>query len=401
MKKVAIIGFGFSGLSAAWAFARRGHDVEVFEKVSKIGGILQTENSEFGIIETAANAILRSENVSVMAKDFDITWAERKKSAKAKWVFTDKPRRWPLTTIETLKFINPMFKLALGSESIKPKSLESVANWGQRVFKSPVFVDHLLGPALQGVYANSSDHLSASLCLNTFFATQKIRHEGSHAPKKGMSDFFNSGLKFLTKHNNFKLNLNSQITNYENLDADIILDTRPDPINVNYLSVYSLTLFFRTEDRPKFQGFGCLFAKSKSVLGVLFNSDIFEDRTKEDLFSETWIITPAAGGKVPAKSAGRAQPPEERSSELDMIKHTLAFREQAFGIKSEPVFSKLTHWPQGIPNYSLQHETFLQDKFKFETSMGQTKIFKIGNYTGQIGLNKMLEENVKLARKFS
>ena len=77
-KKVSILGFGFSGLSAAWAFLNQGYEVEVFEKSEKVGGLLQTQVSDLGIIESAANAILKSDNVELMARDFGITWADRK-----------------------------------------------------------------------------------------------------------------------------------------------------------------------------------------------------------------------------------------------------------------------------------------------------------------------------------
>lgn len=390
VRKVSVIGFGFSGLTAAWAFARQGYEVHVYEQESQIGGLLQTNQTEFGLVESAANAILRSKNVSLMGEDFNLEWAKRKKTAQKKWIQTDLPRRWPLSFIQTLKFLKPMTKLALGKHSVRPKPLETVKEWGQRIFHSPEFIDQLLGPALQGIYASTPDQLSASLCLNSLFETQKTSHLGSHAPKNGMSEFFKLGLLYLEKHNNFKLNLNQKISDFgpdissfsEILNSDLVLDTRPDYKNVKYLNVFSVTLFFKHEDRPKFQGFGCLFAKPKNVLGVLFNSDIFEDRSKDLIFSETWIVSG----------------PTMQSTKAEILNLVLKFRFETWGISSSPLYSSVTHWPQGIPHYSVEHESFLQHNFKFESKVNQTKVLKIANYTGQIGLNKILEKNFQISK---
>ncbi len=390
-RKISIIGFGFTGLSAAWAFLKQGYEVHIYEKESFIGGLLQTKSCEFGLIETAANAILRSSNVDLMAGDFGIEWANIKKTSKIKWVYTDKPKRWPLSFNQSIKFVLPMYKLARGTNSAYPKKYETLKDWGLRVFKGPEFIDQLLGPALQGVYASQPDQLSATLCLDTFFTKHEsdplflpsVKHQGSIAPKKGMNDFFIKGLSYLEKHNNFSLHLNSKVNLDSNLDSAVIIDTRPDFENVNYINVFSVTLFFNLESRPKFQGFGCLFAKPKDILGVLFNSDIFEDRVNGKVFSETWIVAPSTTTLI-----------------ADTLEDVLKFRQDKFDIKAEPLYSSVTHWPQGIPKYSVQHESFLHNNFKFETSVNSTKILKVGNYSGHIGLHKILEKNILLSKKY-
>ena len=378
-KKVSILGFGFSGLSSAWAFHRQGFEVEVFEKKDHVGGLLQTSNTEYGLIESAANAILKSKTVDDMAKDFNLKWAERKKTIKYKWVYTDQPRRWPLSVTQTLKILKPLTGLARANPKYKPAPFETVSDWGLRVFKTPIFVNQLLGPALQGVYAQCPDHLSASLSLKSLFDKQRIKTEGSFAPTNGMSEFFDLGLKFFASKSNFKLHLNSP-REPKDLDTGLIIDTRPDYKSVKYLSVTSVTLIFNEKDRPQFQGFGCLFAGEKKILGVLFNSDIFEGRSSEGLFSETWIVV------------------EDYKDDRETVDDVLSFRQTVFKSSAAPVFYKVNPWPMGIPNYDTQHERFLQNDFKVETSLQDRKLVKIANYTGDIGLNKILEKTVCLAQ---
>lgn len=380
-KKVAIFGFGFSGLSAAWAFLRQGYKVEVFEKSPQVGGLLQTKESEFGLIETAANAILNSKSVEAMAEDFKITWAERKKTAKAKWVYTDKPRRWPLSVKETTQVLIPIYQLARKNPKLEPLFMETVEEWGLRVFGKKFVADHLLGPALQGIYAQGPEKLSASLCLKTLFAKEPIKNKGSYAPANGMSEFFNKGLVYFDRHKEFQIHLNSTSKVSES-DADLILDTRPDYENVNYMSVISVTMFFESSHRPKFHGFGCLFAKSKTILGVLFNSDIFEGRSKQGVFSETWIVS------------------DEYKDDTDVVDEILSFREKKFKISEKPIYYHVTSWPRGIPSYDIKHEQFLNSEFELETKVLKTSCVRIGNYTGDIGLNKILEKTVKIANQY-
>lgn len=382
-KKVSILGFGFSGLSAAWAFAREGHEVHVYEKSDKIGGLLNTYKTDFGLVETAANAILKSKSVDEMAKDFGIRWAERKKTIKNKWVFVDQPRRWPLSFKETFRNLIPLYQLARSNPKLNPQQGMTVTEWGQRHFKGEGFIEHLLGPALQGIYAQGPENLSASLSLKSLFSSERIRTEGSYSPENGMAELFEKGLVFLNSNlkskTSFQLHLNS-VRDIEHLDTEIVVDTRPDFKNVNYLDVTSVTLFFHEALRPKIQGFGCLFAKSKRILGVLFNSDIFSHRSKEGLFSETWILS------------------GESKSEKDTLDEILKFRDQKFRVSGSPVFFQITSWKNAIPNYNLQHEYFLYYTFKEQLTEDKKHIIKLGNYTGDIGLNKILEKAVRFSR---
>ncbi len=377
-KKASIIGFGFSGLASAWAFKRQGYEVEVFEKQNVVGGLLQSKSTEYGLIESAANAILKSKVVDEMAKDFDITWAHRQKTIKYKWIYVDKPRKWPLTLTQTLKNLIPMYQLAKANPKIKPKAGETLSAWGLRIFGTQDFVDRLLGPALQGVYAQGPETLSASLSLKTLFDPKRVKTQGSYAPEQGMKEFFSKGLNYLEAQPNFTLHLNST-HEPKDIDAELIIDTRPDYKNVKYLSVTSVTMFFDILNRPQFAGFGCLFAGEKTILGVLFNTDIFQGRSAPGLFSETWIVA------------------EDFKDDRETVDEILNFRQKTFNNSARPVYYKVNPWPHGIPDYNLDHERFLQNDFKIETLIEQRKHIKLANYTGDIGLNKILEKAADFA----
>ena len=46
MKKVAVIGAGITGLSAAYELKKRKFEVSVFESSSRVGGVIQTDHEE-------------------------------------------------------------------------------------------------------------------------------------------------------------------------------------------------------------------------------------------------------------------------------------------------------------------------------------------------------------------
>ena len=60
-KKIAIIGGGISGLTAAYYLNKKGYSPTIFEASSQIGGVIQTKKIDGFIIETGPNTILLSD----------------------------------------------------------------------------------------------------------------------------------------------------------------------------------------------------------------------------------------------------------------------------------------------------------------------------------------------------
>ena len=400
-KKIAIIGFGFSGLSLAWAFLKQGFEVEVFEKKSLPGGLIQTQHTPYGLIEQAASSILLSKNVELMAKDFKIQWAQKKPSHSIKWIYArNQARRWPLSFPSTLKNLWPLFQVSRGRLSYSPQKHETVHEWGHRVFNSPHIINDLIGPALQGIYAQGPENLSASLVLKSLFSRSipsiprtdptplllnldtPTPHKGSYAPQGGMHDFFSQAMSFIEKHPRGHLHLGVS-KDPQSLNDSIVFDTRPNP-SVNYLPITTITGFYKNEARPSFQGFGCLFPQSSPFLGVLFNSDIFENRASKNMFSETWILSG-----------------DQQSLNTDFSSLS-SFRSQMFKTHiTPPEFFRLTFWPQGIPSYDLHLEKYIKDTLSLQKLHPQGPPILFGNFSGHIGLHKILEKSIQIAKQIT
>ena len=55
--RTIVVGAGLSGLSAAWAVARDGADVEVFEASDRPGGVVRTERRDGFLLELGPNTV--------------------------------------------------------------------------------------------------------------------------------------------------------------------------------------------------------------------------------------------------------------------------------------------------------------------------------------------------------
>lgn len=405
MRRVAIIGGGFSGLTVAWALWRQkitqcpDLQIDIYEAQPQWGGLLKTKTTEQGLVEAAANAILSTPDIQAMAKDFGITWAHKKKTAKKRWVMhakTQKPSRWPLSFWQTCKNLDRLLAVARGSSRFAPKEKETVKQWGLRVFRSPEVIDDFISPALSGIYSSPAEELSASLCFKSLFTASSTKSLGSQAPEQGMGEFFTKGYEFFKKQEGVSFYFNTPVQDVNSVMADAIVDCRPNALGLklhhNYIC--SVSMFWKISDRPYFEGFGCLFPQSQKFLGVLFDSDIFAGRTQDpDVFLEKWII------RTP-------EPITEWTEE--MTKELIEFRQKTLHhnhLPSPLSVHAFCRPEQTLPRYDLQLESQLQAAHKkyhegteiYIHPKNPKHIFH-GNYLGEIGLNKIFYKSLSIAR---
>jgi oxygen-dependent protoporphyrinogen oxidase len=390
-KKVAIVGAGFSGMTLAWALQKDGFQVEVFEEKGKAGGLIQTNHSEV-MVETAAHALLNSQDVEELFRDLGIKMVQAGYRSNSKWIFRGEPRKWPLTWSESLKSIGFPRKAQPG---------QSVEDWAKKNL-SEAFNHYLLSPALQGVYGVPSRRLSAQLILRGFRdrATRPPRSKfrGSVAPAGGMIEIFEKLSQKIHIHFNSQ-KLVSELK--DQFDAVVIATSlhqareliKPQSGalsealgRVPFVSLTSVTIGL---DRPSARpaGFGCLFPQSEKFesLGVLFNSDIFEGRGAGN---ETWIF----GSDLSHLSGQQI---------LNLI-----FKDRK---KLDPTsidirYCEIHRWPQVLPLYGFELEMALSsefwkvDPFRFGAALGD-RTYLTGNYLGGIGLSKILTYNKRLTQK--
>ncbi len=92
--------------------------------------MLQTVKSEYGPIETGANALLSNRSVETLFADLELPFAERRPARKKRFIFHDgEPRRWPLDFNTSAKLAWRGARLMMGDRNLRPLARESIATW--------------------------------------------------------------------------------------------------------------------------------------------------------------------------------------------------------------------------------------------------------------------------------
>ena len=143
---------------------------------------------------------MANKEVEELFEQLELPFARIKETRSQRYIFWEEPKRWPLTPGTSLKVgLNALcFLLGWKSEVVMPRAGESIAEWGER-FGGEEFVERLLAPALQGIYAGDPERLSAVLVLQTLIGEKPPKGElkGSVAPVHGMGSLIQTLTQFL------------------------------------------------------------------------------------------------------------------------------------------------------------------------------------------------------------
>lgn len=297
MKPVRVVGAGLSGLAAAWYLAKLGAEVEILEASSRAGGLIGTRRESHGLVETAANALLWTDDVRDLFAELAVEPQFPRPESRRRYIVRNGvPRRWPLSPIETAATA-ARFASRWASGALAPRESESVAAWGRRTLGAAA-TEHVLGPALQGIYAAPSDQLSAE----AIGLGRRKPRPGLAAPMGGMEALID-GLQAALLRRGVRIAFGARLDRIDRDRPTMICTSAPEaerlagsaglePLAtalraVRMLPLVTATAFF--EPAPgDVHGFGVLFPRhSARALGVLLNTDTFEHRGPAR--SETWI----------------------------------------------------------------------------------------------------------------
>ncbi|HWU43488.1 MAG TPA: NAD(P)-binding protein, partial [Bdellovibrio sp.] len=101
MKTVSVIGAGFAGLTVSLRLAQKGFKVHLYEASSNVGGLLGTDITEHGLAERAANTFIRNASSERFFSELNITPTPVLKFSKKRFIYRERPQRWPPSLIET------------------------------------------------------------------------------------------------------------------------------------------------------------------------------------------------------------------------------------------------------------------------------------------------------------
>ena len=400
MPIIKVVGAGFSGLTTAYFLVKRGFKVKIVEKSSRAGGLIETIQTEHGLIEKAANGILNSAKLEAIAADIGVPLQSTRREGRKRFIFRGRPRQLPLRTSEVLKV---GARVAANATNLKPRPLESIAEWGQRVAGTEA-TDYLLTPALGGIYAGDPGRLSASLIFGKATLPDHLRtnrpakgkKHGTIAPPRGMQQLMDSlrnwleqaGVEFVFNYDD-RAHENGPVVVClaANAAADYLTDIAPEvsqPLRrIEMLSLVTVSSFYGS-DAAKLNGFGCLFPRDQGfrARGVLFNNCIFEGRGPAN--SETWIF------------GGALDPDVINLTDEEFGELIAGERERFYGQNDKPLSLYVNRRPQAIPHYSIELEKILTT-----LPAPPPNVALVGNYLGRIGLAKLIERAAVVAEDLS
>ena len=402
MQTVKVVGAGFSGLTTAYFLVKRGFKVRILEKSCRAGGLIETTQTEHGLVEKAANGILNSAKLEAIAADIGVPLQSTRREGRQRFIYRGRPKQIPLKTSEVLKVTA---RVAMNATSLKPRPLESISEWGQRV-AGPAATDYLVTPALGGIYAGDPNRLSASLIFGKAALPDHLRTNrpakgklnGTVAPPRGMQQLTDglhewlerSGAEFVFNQDVMAENNTNEPTVIclaANAAAEYLSDISPEISQclrgIDMLSLVTVTSFYGGETAKR-NGFGCLFPCDQGfrARGVLFNNSIFEGRGPA--YSETWIFGGALDPNVINLS-------DEEFSEL-----IAGERKRFYGQNDEPLVLYINRRPHAIPHYSIELEKILTT-----LPAPPPNVALVGNYLGRIGLAKLIERAAAVAEQIS
>lgn len=395
MIKVSVIGAGFAGLTVALRLAQKGYTVDVYEKGARVGGLLGTDSMDLGIAERAANALIRTEKSEALFQELGLKQSLPLKSSSKRFLYREKPRSWPLSFQESKEAFFKLFPLIIKNKffNLKPKPHETLKHWGENKL-TPALTKYLLGPAMQGIYANQIDDLSASLILKPLFNRPKNakRYKGLLTGPGGMQDLVNK-LEQKCRDLGVQFHLNSQVNIKDLAGSPIVIATSADAAHfltkefapsisallgeIKMSSLMSITVFFE-KFQTKYKGFGCLIPRDMNIqtLGILMNSYIFKDRDKT--YNETWIMGGYHNENLLEKSDEQI---------IELIKKE---RQQVLQDSSKVLNYRINRWSKALPYYNINLEIILEKLAKENIPQG---LYLHGNYLSGIGLSKILERS--------
>jgi protoporphyrinogen/coproporphyrinogen III oxidase len=410
---IQIIGSGISGLLMGWHLQDKGFDVRIFSDSTPAGGMIHTEKRNYGIVESAANGILWSESMEDLCRKLSLKPLKSKPESANRYILRKGvPRRYPVSLRETLSILPNLFR------NIKVQECENMEEFARKAGGYALH-NFVVQPALYGIYASESKHLGLKAIFPLVHQELKsgaslkdalkgaFPAKGSKRIPKGLHSFPN-GMSDLTQ--SLYASLKDSIHSIHELpesneNVHTILCTPawsippvvlPDKVlslltQIQYAPLLSATFFFKKEPTAKIpKGFGMVIPPSEgfSILGILINDQIFENRTiSEEYKSFTCIV----GGQ------GRPILNEMDSQEFKVkIQQELM---KILSIKNEPIDFSIHNWKKALPVYSPELPEIwnaLDIELK-QSSKPAVSLF--GNYTGEISIRGLCGTAAKVAER--
>lgn len=451
-KNIAILGSGISGLSAAYALAKQGHDVSIFESGKVAGGVIQTTSEEGYMAEHGPNSIMLNDvRIKELLDDLELTndiiTADRS-SAKRFVIKDGKTLALPQSPKKILgnKVVNFPTLLRLAREPF----IKRDSNLAEQSFAD--FVRHRLGkrmlnyaagPFVNGIYAGDPEQLHFRLAFPRMYKivnsyrslilgiikSKKLPQDKNRLTKPSIISF-KQGMRqlpqgFIQKLSSLHVSIKTEVssmriekthpawqlhyttegqTNSQQFDHIISAVPAhrlgniqfPDSVdlshtrNIFHPPVASVLLGYKKQDIDHpLDGFGMLASLPEQT-------DILGALFPSSLFPEHHR-SPKDHIAINVMLGGTRNPAPVQQSEEEII--TTAHQEVAkvLNISGQPTYQHFVLWNQAIPQIGMNHQQVLDELEDTEST--HPGLHFIGNYRGGISVGDSMINGLAMGEK--
>jgi len=447
-KKVAVIGAGITGLSAAYYLRKRGFDVSIFDKNDRPGGVIQTTHEgdflcEMGPSTGTLSNPEAAELIEEMKDVCEIDIADD--AAKYRWIL--KKGKWHAIPDSLLGGIKtPLFtwsdKIRLLGEPFRKPGKDPNETLGNMVRRrmGESFLRYAVDPFILGIYSGDPDKLVTKYAMPKLYrleqdygsfiggAAKKIKEPRTERDKKATKQIFSikGGLSKLI--NALYIKTGTECFNFNVKDLRICLsgsqykvcseDKEPELFDevistvggyalrdifpflsseklsviekMQYSKVILVSVGFKKWTGVNLKAFGGLipFIENRRVLGGLFLSSFLKDRAPKD-------------GALIATYLGGIRHPEmtDMSDEdiRDIVEKELT---SLFGIKNwNPDMLVINRQNHAIPQYGIESQEKIEAINMLE--MQWPGLTLAGNIQGGIGMADRIKQGRMVADKLA
>jgi oxygen-dependent protoporphyrinogen oxidase len=412
----------------------------MLEKSNRTGGVVQSLKRDGYLLEWGPNTIQAQPQIWDLIDDLNLQdealLANVKIPRYINWA--NKLHQVPLSPRELLStsLLSTKAKFGLIKEVFNNQKSatddESVYDFFSRRLGDE-WADKIISPFISGIWAGDAKALSIKSTFPKLYNWDKsagslIRGMIKHRPKSTQNKFkkgllsFRNGVSTLTDaisaqlKNELILNCeNIQImfegpnhwvvrTNEESFKTNSLTVSVPafeaaslfkyissnlseSLISIPYISVIILHLGFNETDiQHPLKGFGYLNAplNSSFLLGCLWSSSIFPRRAPQNHHLLTCFL------------GGATRPDIFAIPDNEIINNSIVELNSIFGIKGRPSFSLVTKIEKAIPQYTVGHDSRIQQIHAFENAHPGIKF--IGNYRDGIAVGDVIKNAIESTR---
>lgn len=423
-KAVSVVGGGISGMLAAYRLEKLGFQVSLFEKTDRLGGLIQTLQSPYGIVETAAHGMMAPTIVENFLNELEVPLVRVHNNARSKFIYRNgKMRRLPLGLLELAGVLFRAY-YHLADKKIDPSDL-TLEQWGKRHLGQAA-LNYFISPMVRGIFGARPSEVGIRVAFPQWEVTrgnslisdhigrlirpsrkrQNLQRRSSHkfvSPIDGMGSFVLKLGQALEKMLGDRLKLGTEIVELRQdcntmlcvpsyTAAQILKHSHPEVGaalgSIRYVPLISVTAFVSTDSIPSnlSRGIGVLIPEVESqrkCLGILFNSFSFPHRVheKDKVHSFTVLL------------GGTSAPHWLDASEREIVKVVREELKEILRIKGEPFHIVITKIPMAVPLYEPSIlKVWQKAKESWCARPGQ---LLFSNYTGQVSVRGLIEAIIR------